>query len=487
MGIYQGKRFPATGLSKGDLFRNSDTKQWYVYQGGDPLLLSSWKTIEEDFGIPDLGEGSKNVTFTADSDSIISVTGGGSIPGGGGDVTGPVSSANNAIVRFDGATGKSIKNSTVTLDDSNVLSTDALSNISIKIPLQTPTGVTAVATTGGTLAPGTYYYRVAARSNDYSAASPEVSVVVDGTNNAVQISWTGVPGANYYYIYGRTSGAQDMSWFVDRFTLSYTDTGTAGTPDTPPVVTLGFSTDFSPSLPSDPTAAVLILNRDKMSIGGYPLRGGIGLEVITPSLTSSLLSIVGQIESELILYNYNNGIPQEYAFWHRNNHKLSLVDETNAREVLTIDPTYGESLGIGVPVPTAVLHLKGGTATANTAPFKLTAGVNLTSPEAGAIEYDGIYLTYTNSTPIRKKLQSTDFLTAPSNIVVGASPFVYQNTTIYPADVIVSGGTVSEIAFSRDNVTYYVIGTTAGMFQLSPNDYLRVTYTAAPTMTLVPR
>lgn len=75
----------------------------------------------------------------------------------------------------------------------------------------------------------------------------------------------------------------------------------------------------------------------------------------------------------------------------------------------------------------------------------------------------------------------------PSNIAVGASPYTHQNTNTYPADVIVSGGTVSAIAFSRDNATFYTVGLTSGMFALSPYDFLRVTYTVAPTMTLVPR
>lgn len=75
----------------------------------------------------------------------------------------------------------------------------------------------------------------------------------------------------------------------------------------------------------------------------------------------------------------------------------------------------------------------------------------------------------------------------PFNITPGASPYTYQNTNTYPADVIVSGGTVSAIAFSRNNVTFYTTGGTTGMFQLSPYDFLRVTYTVAPTMTLVPR
>lgn len=75
----------------------------------------------------------------------------------------------------------------------------------------------------------------------------------------------------------------------------------------------------------------------------------------------------------------------------------------------------------------------------------------------------------------------------PSGITPGASPYTYQNTLGYPADVIVSGGTVSAIAFSRDNATFYTIGPTSGMFALSPYDYLRVTYTVAPTMTFIPR
>jgi hypothetical protein len=75
----------------------------------------------------------------------------------------------------------------------------------------------------------------------------------------------------------------------------------------------------------------------------------------------------------------------------------------------------------------------------------------------------------------------------PFAITVGASPYTFQNTNTYPADVVVNGGTVSAVAFSRDNVTFYTVGQINGMFALSSYDFLRVTYTLAPTMTLVPR
>lgn len=67
--------------------------------------------------------------FTSGAKGLVPASGGGTAnflradgtfaaPAGGGDVTGPASSTDNAIVRFDSTTGKLIQNSTVTVDDS---------------------------------------------------------------------------------------------------------------------------------------------------------------------------------------------------------------------------------------------------------------------------------------------------------------------------------------------------------------------------------
>jgi len=67
-----------------------------------------------------------NITLTtnAATDTItIASTGGG---GGGGDVTGPASSTDNAITRFDGTTGKIIQNSSATLSDAGGIAADTL-------------------------------------------------------------------------------------------------------------------------------------------------------------------------------------------------------------------------------------------------------------------------------------------------------------------------------------------------------------------------
>jgi len=56
------------------------------------------------------------------------------------------------------------------------------------------------------------------------------------------------------------------------------------------------------------------------------------------------------------------------------------------------------NVGIGQSTPTAVLHLKAGTATASTAPLKFTSGTDLTTPEAGAMEFNGTNLFFSPST-----------------------------------------------------------------------------------------
>lgn len=65
-------------------------------------------------------------------------------------------------------------------------------------------------------------------------------------------------------------------------------------------------------------------------------------------------------------------------------------------------------IGINTSSPSAFLHLPAGTATAATAPIKLTSGTNLTSPEAGAIEWDGTNLFATQTSgPTRKTIAYT--------------------------------------------------------------------------------
>ncbi|MDE2098584.1 MAG: hypothetical protein KGL39_15120 [Patescibacteria group bacterium] len=91
------------------------------------------------------------------------------------------------------------------------------------------------ATTGGTLAAGTYYYKVTAIDSNgkQTAASAEVSAATTGTTGEVVLSWPAVGGAASYCIYKGTAAGAENGYFTST-TASYTDTGTATTAGTPP-------------------------------------------------------------------------------------------------------------------------------------------------------------------------------------------------------------------------------------------------------------
>lgn len=99
--------------------------------------------------------------------------------------------------------------------------------------LSAPTGVTGtgVPATSGILGAGTYTYTISAVSNTgaESLASSPATVIISsapGVNN-VQLTWSTVPGAVSYKIYGRTStlSSQGLIATVGTSTLAFTDDG----------------------------------------------------------------------------------------------------------------------------------------------------------------------------------------------------------------------------------------------------------------------
>ena len=70
-----------------------------------------------------------------------------------------------------------------------------------------------------------------------------------------------------------------------------------------------------------------------------------------------------------------------------------------------------------------------------------------------------------------------------ASVTPTGSPYTY--TAPRKGFLIVSGGTVSAIAFARLG-PFYGTGQTAGTFTLALNDKLKITYSGAPTLTFVP-
>ena len=259
-----------------------------------------------------------------------------SIPGGG-DVIGPASATDKGVALFDTTTGKLLKNSTsfVQLDNGNV-------------------GI-------GTNAPSAQLHITKdAIMGDASAGNPQLTVYGgSGGGSIIRLHRTG--GANTYFDWSLSSGG--LMFIQDS---RYQALNLYGTPTWSEAYLgqknrVGSTTILGLVSASTISSAVT----DGNSPGLY-LQGGLGTgagesgDVIIKTGTKTTTGTTQHISSNRFIVKRDTG-----------------------------------NVGIGTTSPTAVLHLKAGTATSGTAPLKLTSGVVNTTPEAGAIEFDGTDLFIT--------------------------------------------------------------------------------------------
>jgi len=103
---------PTTGnLTSGELGVNMADKKVYINNGTTVVQVGAGNL--SGLGDVSITSPATNQVLTYNGSVWVNQAGG----GGSGDVTGAASSTDNAVVRFDGTTGKVIQNSTVTLDD----------------------------------------------------------------------------------------------------------------------------------------------------------------------------------------------------------------------------------------------------------------------------------------------------------------------------------------------------------------------------------
>jgi len=106
------------------------------------------------------------------------------------------------------------------------------------------------------------------------------------------------------------------------------------------------------------------------------------------------------------------------------------------------------NVGLHRTTPTAYLHLGAGTATANTAPIKLTSGTNLTTPEAGAWEYNGTSLFFSPSTTRLRTVLTDNSIPSNGQIPIGNGTN-YTNAILTPGAGIAISNNAGSITISQ--------------------------------------
>lgn len=116
---------------------------------------------------------------------------------------------------------------------------------------------------------------------------------------------------------------------------------------------------------------------------------------------------------------------------------------------------FGGKVGIGQTSPTALLHLKAGTATAGTSPIKLTSGTLLTTPETGSIEYNG---THFYATIGSTRFQLDQQVTSANVILNQTSQQASSNFNISGNGIV--GGSLNATGVLSSSSTSQIAGVT---------------------------
>jgi hypothetical protein len=216
------------------------------------------------------------------------------------------------------------------------------------VNVTTPTGVTAVKSgTGGTLLDGEFRYRVTAitATGETLVSSEGTAANLTGTGtNSVTVSWSAVPGATGYKVYGRSAtddGKGYLATVSGQANTTWTDTGA----DTP--ANMGWLTSNNPGFPLYDTTGIPTATSGTQTFKALCTKAAYGDSQIATSVFTINPADVQLVYDDFNSYDttvfqsgtYQIGLPVD-QFW-TNNRWMHITEKTgnvgaNQFKVITV-------------------------------------------------------------------------------------------------------------------------------------------------------
>jgi hypothetical protein len=215
-----------------------------------------------------------------------------------------------------------------------------VANLDLGVTLQQSNLTAVPSTTGGTFAAGTkFWVFTATDANGETTASNEVTATLTGSTSSVALSWPQVDGAAGYKIYRGTAANTEnvlVATIGSGSTLTYLDTGTAGSAATPPVTNTA-ELSANTAVPMAPITA-RILNGELQTIDQ---NNTPKVQLLANSSVIGLSSLIYDVSFTKVVYAGAAQILNNFAFTAPTTATtIDLTDPALTR--LAYDPTnYG--------------------------------------------------------------------------------------------------------------------------------------------------
>ncbi len=415
----------------GDVAVRTDENKTYILRGTDPSVLADWELLR------------------TPTDSVLSVNG----------MTGSVEVTLASIAAYSGTTAKSLYQMTSAIpvefrsSDGNAILT--LSETDEQI-------LAGASGTFGSASLPHYSFLQDTNTGIYSAAADTIGFTTNGsarfllTTSAFRSVGNGGISINYLAAQSATNpgysirGDENTGMYSDTAdTLQFTTGGTLRATLNSTGLGIGTSPSASLHVNSDVTNLVAVFESTD-SIAAFELKDNTGSSYMSTSSGGriSIGSVSSSSASNMNLLP-TGSMALGTTFPSRKLHILDGTtyqfrtgyDASNYVDIgsdsaggLVINPT-GKGVGIFIN-PSAVLHLRAGTATANTAPLKFTSGTRTTTAEAGTMEFLAERFTLTPTSTARMAVNGTLFTQTADKTIANT----VTETTLFGTGVSVGGG-----------------------------------------------